>query len=270
MDSKSAQRLRQFLWQGRWPGMLYWIGLLLLAGAVIVIVMGHMLHYGLQHPNWLLLFLDVYQNAGVQLASIAVTVLILDRLIQRRETKRDKERLMRQMSSKDNSLALQAVEELRGRGWLYDGSLQGAKLYGANLEKATLAGVDLQGAHLDFANLHGANLFLAEMQSVRLVGANLQEATLSGTNLREAELIFAELQGARLNGADLEDAILEATVFDEKTLLPDDSTWKEGADLTRFTDPSRTDFWRSLNPSSPAYRPPNGAATNGAKPNGKS
>jgi membrane protein implicated in regulation of membrane protease activity len=256
VNSKSSQKLKQFFWQGRLPGTLYWIGLLLLAGAVVITVIGHMVKHGLQQPNWPLLFLDMYQSVGVQLASIAVTVMILDRLIQRRETRRDKERLIRQMGSKDNNLALQAVEELRAQGWLYDGSLQGAKLYGANLQKATLAGVNLQGA----------NLFLAELQGSRLVGANLQETTLSGTNLREAELIFAELQGARLNGADLEDAILEATVFDEKTLLPDDTNWKTGADLTRFTDPSRPNFWRSSNPSSPAYRPSNGS--NGSAANG--
>lgn len=190
-----------------------------------------------------------------------------------RETNELKRGLMREMRSSDNGIALLAVEELAERGWLFDGTLQGAGLAGANLQGADLADADLRGATLVDANLQGADLANANLQRAFLIGANLQAiligadlqgAFLVDVDLQGASLVNADLQGALLGGAslqgadllraDLRKALLWDAVFDEATMLPDGTRWTPDTDMARFTDPSHPDFWRSDDPRSPAYQ----------------
>jgi hypothetical protein len=139
-------------------------------------------------------------------------------VIQQNQTEADiKQQLIRQMGSSVNSEAVRAAEELGQRGWLYDGSLKNAHLIGANLQGAKLGFASLQEADLRWANLKGTNLF---------------EANLQGVDFTNAQ-------------------------FDQQTLLPDGKFREADTDISRFTDPNRPDFWRSDDPSSPAYRDKN-------------
>ncbi len=151
--------------------------------------------------------------------------------------------------------------------------LQGARMQWANLEKADLSEASLQEADLSNANLCNANLegrikrpavidinsksgALPGLHRACLRGADLREANLFRNSLREADLDHADLQGADLRGADLRGAILfgaklrdakidSKTKFDETTVLPSGSKWTSDVDITRFTDPEHSDFWRS-------------------------
>lgn len=147
-------------------------------------------------------------NLFTETISVAVTVLILNRLAERRdekrETKRLKENLIAQMGSQVNEVAVHAVEELRRHGWLTDGSLNGANLAAAHLE--------------------GANLMFA-----RLTGATLN---------------YAHLEGAFLAGAHLEGAGLHHTQFSTDTALPWGNHWTPETDMRCFTDPNHPNFWR--------------------------
>lgn len=105
--------------------------------------------------------------------------------------------LIRKLHSPDSRRVLQAVEELRARGWLSDGSLKGMSLRyvhleGADLYRACLQEVDLQHAYLD-----GANLSLADLQGANLSDASLQAADLSRADLSRATFYKANLYGAR-------------------------------------------------------------------------
>lgn len=131
--------------------------------------------------------------------------------------------LVREMGSKNNNVALRAVNSLRELGHLTDGTLEMAKLRGANL----------QDAKLSFANLRGAFLGWAKLQDALLVSAELQGAILWTANL----------QGANLEKANLEGAVLENAFFDETTILPDGSYWSREANLARFTHPHEPDAW---------------------------
>jgi DNA-binding XRE family transcriptional regulator len=165
---------------------------------------------------------DFYANASTELVSIAITVLIIDALVQRRETEREKRDLILQMGSPDNAFAREAVRKLRVRGWLEDGSLQGADLRKADLRGANLLAADmmrallydakLSRAVLMDANLHQAGLFHADMRTTDLRGANLAEADLSYTDLRGADLFEADLRKARLYSADLRGAKIWANL----------------------------------------------------------
>jgi len=158
-------------------------------------------------------------NATTELASLAITILVVDALYEHRETEREKKRLILQMGSPDNAFAREAVRALRAQKWLYDGSLKTATLWRANLKGAHLEYANLQEADLLSANLQEADLTNANLQEADLVDANLQEATLVGANLREALLWRANLQGANLEHADLQKADLSGADLQEADLV---------------------------------------------------
>lgn len=162
---------------------------------------------------------DFYANIAAELASIAITVLILDYFYDDRQNKRLKAQLIRQLGSRHNEVADTAANELRHHGWLTDGSL-----VGANLAKANLSGAKLSGT-----NLSGAKLYEAILRGIKLTEANLSESHLAGTDLSKADLTKANLTGVKLWRANLGDANLTKANLTGADLSNADLT---GADLT--------------------------------------
>lgn|GEM_PF-471186 len=123
--------------------------------------------------------------------------------------------IIRMLRSPENGRALSAVDELRTRGRLSDGTLEWCHLRFVHLRGANLSKASLQNADLSMADLKGANMVDANLQSARLTGADLEKATLTGANLRGALLARANLtqvhdidknqliQASRLRGARL-------------------------------------------------------------------
>jgi hypothetical protein len=200
----------------RLEGFVRWwtvgkVGVLLLVLSLASGIIG----YRNQHPggfDWGQIWQDFYANVSSELASIAITVLIIDSLNRRREAEerdrrkkakatakleRRKDRLVHQLGSRLNQDAKRAAEQLRAEGWLQDGSLEGVHLRNANLEGADLRWVNLQRAQLFRANLQGANLFGADLRGAHLAGADLRDALLGKANLQGAYLEGCNLEGAR-------------------------------------------------------------------------
>lgn len=209
------------------------------------------------------------QNFSTELFGAFLTFLLIEVLVEGRRARESEttqaglrlQQLVIQMRSQDNSLALQAVEELRSHNWLQDGSLHEANLRGANLQSVDLSGADLQeatlgranllGARLLAANLEAADLWATNLQGANLGWANLQGASLFEANLHEADVSSALLQGADLRGANLQGAVLSRAGFDGTTILPDGIHWTPDTDMARFTDPNHPHFWPA-----PAYKRP--------------
>ena len=219
----SIVRLEQIVWSIgrtgrqliRWWTPLRIAGAALLVLALLVGTLGYVNERELLHltetAKQILKYLSA--NASTELASIAITILIVDALYQRRETEREKKRLILQMGSPDNAFAREAVRALWARGWLHDGSVNKAYLKLANLQGADLRDTSLQKVHLEAADLRKARLDSVELQEAIMVGANLQGTSLGRANLQGAILSHANLQGAflwdaNLQGVDLEDADL--------------------------------------------------------------
>lgn len=163
------------------------------------------------------------QNLGSEMLGAFATFWLIHLLVGGRE---EKGRLMRQMRIRDNALALQAVEELRAKGWLADGSLDGATLMNANLLKVRLSDAQMRQVDLHGAILRGARLERVNFSGANLWGADLQDAGLKNVNLEGADLFQANLRGVKMIRVE----------FDEKTRLPDGTRWSPTTDLTRFTD----------------------------------
>jgi hypothetical protein len=138
--------------------------------------------------------------------------------------------LIRKMRSPEAKLVLEAIAEMRARGWLEDGSLRGvmlchAHLEGSDLYKANLREVDLHQAHLE-----GADLSLSDLGQAKLAGADLFKADLTDVrNLTEQQLA----QAKRLSFATMADG----TPYNGRFSLPGD------IDLAR---------WGKVNPEDPA------------------
>jgi hypothetical protein len=202
-------------------------------------------------------------NVGAELGGALATYVLLELFIRRREEEEVKKaNLIAQMGSRVNDVAVAAAEELRRRGSLTDGSLQGVDLTGANLEGADLSRANLEGVRLEFArlqraNLYGANLKRVNLYVAQLQGANLEEANLEGAfmvyaNLEEARLCEANLRGADLTRAKVQGANFsvvvgyspDGTQTTSYVILPDGTKWTPDTDMARFTDPDHPDFWR--------------------------
>lgn len=134
---------------------------------------------------------------------------------------------------------------------LQDASAQETVLDHADLRDANLRGAGLQQAVLDYADLHHATLHSAGLQRASLYNANLQGARLYRARLQGANLRWARFQGASLYRARLQSANLTNAAFDTRTTLPDKTRWEAAADMARFTDQTRPDFWHPDDVSRP-------------------
>jgi uncharacterized protein YjbI with pentapeptide repeats len=103
---------------------------------------------------------------------------------------------IRKLRAPGNKEAVRAVEELRARGWLEDGSLDGVRLChvhlnGADLFKAVLRKIDFHQAQLADVDLSGADLTGAEFARADLRRANFSGANLTGVDFLKANLCDA-------------------------------------------------------------------------------
>jgi uncharacterized protein YjbI with pentapeptide repeats len=163
---------------------------------------------------------DFYANVSVDCLSIAFAILVIDRLNEGRAEKELKAQLIREMRGSDYGFSLRALEELRARGWLRDGSMWRADLNSANLQNADLQRADLQNCRLNHANLQGAVLH----------AANLQEAGIRAANLYGADLTRANLQRVNFTGTNLENTYLREANCSNVIFM---SVSLKGADMTK-------------------------------------
>lgn len=228
-------------------------GVFFLIVGLVIAVLG----YGKVNPEFSieLVTKDFYANMASGLIGIALTVLLIDSLNEKRAIEQAKaakaiqeqlaeqqrkHQLIFQMGSPDRGFAVEATRLLKLQGWLADGSvkgaiLQGANLRGANLEGAALQQTDLQSAILNEANLRNADLseanlknavisdsdlFRATLTKASLFSARLDHAVLTKACLRHADLFDANLVGADLRGADLSEADLRGADLTDAKLSP--------------------------------------------------
>lgn len=105
--------------------------------------------------------------------------------------------LVRKLRSPESKLVLEAVEELRARGWLENGSLKGVVLCHCHLQRADLCKANLTDVDLHQAHLQDADLSMADLTGAKLTRANLQGVNFSAALLHGADLFKADLRDAR-------------------------------------------------------------------------
>lgn len=212
-------------------------------------------------------------NVFTESLSIIVTVLVLDRLNERRADNRLKEELLADLHSPSNNMVLNALQRLRDKNWLpkdyfvninlqnadwsnaYIGNMnfEGARLRGISFNNTTnnemdanfppiLNNTDLRFASLKNAELIGASIKRADLKFSHLESANLMMAHLEGSDLKGAHLYGTNLFGANLEGADLTSAKLNEKTSFFGAVLPDSTKWSKTEEMTRFTDKNHADY----------------------------
>lgn len=180
--------------------------------------------------TWKMFVTDIYANAGAELFSIALTVLIIDRLNSKRTKNDEIRRLLLQMGSPNNSFALEAIRLLRQE---------------VNLSDIDFSRIDLERADLTNANLASINMNNVFMQRAKLVKANLgsaslRNAKLAGIDLTNADLVLADLTNADLAGANLTDADLTATTVAGanflEAIMPDGTKYSPNVNIQKFVN----------------------------------
>lgn len=250
-----------------WKRFIGWWTVRKMAGALLIIavlvgISGFInQHSGLFTP--LPLVADFYANVSAELASIAITVLLIDSLYQRHETNQERARLIKQLGSWDNTLAMQAADELQRRGWLQDGSVRNANLIGADLRKVQLNHADLRGVSLHEAKLQFASLSEANLQGASLDGVNLEnallyisvhhedghvdycEANLKGASLRRANLHNAQVRDEQLAKAGaLRDATMpDGRRYDGRFNLDREFEWVQSKEIDITNVQEMADFY---------------------------
>jgi len=108
------------------------------------------------------------------------------------------------------------IEETRASGALADGSLRGAHLENALLDRLDMTGANLGRATFCGASLRQTSLRGATLEAADLCGTNLQEADLRDAILTHALLEAANLHGAQVSHSELcrADSLVGATLHD--------------------------------------------------------
>lgn len=105
--------------------------------------------------------------------------------------------LINKLRSPENKRVLQAIEDLRVRGWLCDGTLTNIPLCHVHMQNADLLGADLRKVDFHQAHLQGADLSQANLSGAKLNRASLEGANMSQTNLAGADLFKANMTDVR-------------------------------------------------------------------------
>lgn len=160
--------------------------------------------------------------------SISIAVIVIDELVGYRNALQEKQRLVRQMASHSNDFALDALRQIREKGWHNSGLLNGQYFFRANLYKADFYQAQLMHgwffeANLEEADFEEANLQAANLEQTKAMRANFQYANLRNANLKHSNLTGsnmknADLSNARLNGATLDETFLHCICLEQATL----------------------------------------------------
>lgn len=163
---------------------------------------------------------EFYKGIRSELIGIGAAVLIITNAGEVVTKKQEKERLTLQMGSPDNAFAIEAVRQLRTKEWLFDGSLIGANLDGA----------DLTGAILENANLTSASLRDVKLTDAYLEGAKLNNANLADADLTDTNLLWVDLTDICMLNVKLNNSLIVDTSFTDADLRNVDMI---GANITR-------------------------------------
>lgn len=169
--------------------------------------------------------------------------------------------LLQQMRSKKRAESLQALEAIKARGWLTDGTLRGAQLYGAkwqhtdlrnaDLAGCTLSGVVLQGADISGADFSGADMIDSDLRGVRAHGTKLSAVDAIACKTTLADFTDADFTGAtfgnatfsftRLHHTKLTDTDFNNAIFDNTILADVDLSYARNLETVRHYGPSSVD-----------------------------
>jgi uncharacterized protein YjbI with pentapeptide repeats len=176
---------------------------------------------------------DYKLNLCASFLDLTITILVLDRLAERRAQRQRLQNLIYKMSSSVHTEARRAVEELKYLGWFSDGSMRGARIIFADLGGIDFTWhpqTDFRNITITDSNLNECVLNGIDMSGSMLLNSRLRKSDLSGVIWTHCRLLSNGMQGSCLNYAkivgstaggnvfadcDMQNCTLERTLFDE-------------------------------------------------------
>lgn len=141
----------------------------------------------------------LYPNLASEFLSIAITILLINFLYEKKEKNLNKRRLIRELGSEDKGFTSRALKEIIELGYHNDGTLAGINLAKANLEGLDLSGLNLKNVDFSFANLNTAILKGCNLDGAILNDAQLREVNLEDCSLNQTQMARCNFYSARMN-----------------------------------------------------------------------
>lgn len=142
---------------------------------------------------------EVIESASLSIFAASFTAVMLDILTVAVEQRHWLVDRLRDLASSDSGFSARALDQLREKGMLSDG---------------TLSSKDLRRANLGSLNLREASLLDTKFDNGELQECDFRDAVLDGSSFRGANLIRAQFSGASLKGCDFREAILDEAELD--------------------------------------------------------
>jgi hypothetical protein len=186
----------------------------------------------MSQPEWLSNFSE---NFWIEAIGILITVIVIDRIYAANSLHDRKILLFNQLKSRANSVAVDALEQIRREGWLdevlayYDNEGGRASLRHLELQHANLNGIELRNVELRTSKLYETDLRNAKLIGCDLAFSNVRNAFLGNTDLRGCDLFRIEGEFAIHSGSDA-------------SILPDGTLWSRQTDFSRFSDDSHPEY----------------------------
>lgn len=139
---------------------------------------------------------ELYSNFCAEFISLAITILIIDYLYDKKEKENNKKRLIRELGCEDIGLTSRALKEIKELGYINDGSLNNA-----DFSKATLNGLDFSNCKLNNLNFSNALLISSDFSNSELRNCDFSHCNLNGINFNRAKLVNVKFHKAELYGA---------------------------------------------------------------------
>lgn len=163
------------------------------------------------------------QGLSTEMVGAILTAVVLGSILssaqQRAAEAPLRQSLIEKLNSGDVTTTLSAIAELRGNGWLSDGTLKGIGLYkasfsganiaGANLQEAQIFGVDFSNTYLEQADFSKATIMGSSFRGLYVPGVNFEGAGISSTDFSNTDLRMASFRNTQLMGVNLEGATIE-------------------------------------------------------------
>lgn len=178
-------------------------------------------------PDWLSNFSE---NFWTEVLGIIVTVVVIDRIYAMNSLRDRKILLFNQLKSHANSVAIDALEQIRREDWLEEALTYH---YDKKEDRVSLRRLEIQQG-----NLNGVELSNVDFRTSKLFKTDLRNAKLLGCDLAFSQVKCAFLGNTDLRGCDLYEikGMFNVAVKSEFIILPDGTQWQSSEDWERFVD----------------------------------
>lgn len=184
-------------------------------------------------PEWLANFSE---NFWPEAIGILLTVIVIDRIYAANSLHNRKLLLFNRLRSHANSVAVDALEQIRREGWLDE-----ALAYYYNEKEGR---VSLRRLEIQHASLNGIELRNVEFRTSKLFRTDLRNAKLLGCDLAFSNVREAFLGNTDLRGCDLYRIKGKFAIHldSEASILPDGTLLNSQNDFYRFFDDSHPEY----------------------------